>query len=274
MELLVFDLDGTLLGTDSRISKFTGDTLSMLRERGIRYTAATGRTLHAADSVLNGHYFNEPIILKNGVLTYDPINRCYIETHLLEFSDINPFNTMLIEHGITPFVFTIDVNHNHAIYHRNRLSNSERKVLQLFGMETHVPTKPLEEIPVDIKISNVSAIGPANVINKICNSINSSTDLVAYSGKAIEDSNINWMDIHHAAGSKSRAVKVVKEQLGIDKIICFGDSDNDLSLFLESDEAYAPENAKQAIKDIATAVISHHQEDGVARFLRSRFELL
>ena len=63
-------------------------------------------------------------------------------------------------------------------------------------------------------------------------------------------------------------------ELGIDKIICFGDSDNDLSLFLESDEAYAPENAKQAIKDIATAVISHHQEDGVARFLRSRFELL
>ena len=58
MELLVFDLDGTLLGKDSRISKFTGDTLSMLRERGIRYTAATGRTLHAADSVLNGHYFN------------------------------------------------------------------------------------------------------------------------------------------------------------------------------------------------------------------------
>ena len=89
MELLVFDLDGTLLGKDSRISKFTGDTLSMLRERGIRYTAATGRTLHAADSVLNGHYFNEPIILKNGVLTYDPINRSYIETHLLEFSDIN-----------------------------------------------------------------------------------------------------------------------------------------------------------------------------------------
>jgi len=274
VELLVFDLDGTLLGKDSRISTFTGDTLSMLRERGIRYTAATGRTLHAASNVLNGHFFDEPIILKNGVLTYDPINKCYIETHLLEFPDINPFNTMLMEHGITPFVFTIDINHDHAIYHRNHLSTSEKKVLQLFGKETQVPTKPLEEIPAGIKISNVSAIGPAEVINKICDSVNNSTDLVAYSGQAIEDSNINWMDIHHSAGSKSRAVKVLKEKLGIDKIICFGDSDNDLSLFLESDEAYAPENAKQVIKNIATAVISHHQEDGVARFLRSRFELL
>ena len=274
MELLVFDLDGTLLGKDSRISTFTGDTLSMLRERGIRYTAATGRTLHAASNVLNGHFFDEPIILKNGVLTYDPINKCYIETYLLEFPDINPFNTMLMEHGITPFVFTIDVNHDHAIYHRNHLSTSEKKVLQLFGKETQVPTKPLEEIPTGIKISNVSAIGPAEVINKICYSINNSTDLVAYSGQAIEDSNINWMDIHHSAGSKSRAVKVLKEKLGIDKIICFGDSDNDLSLFLESDEAYAPENAKETIKAMATTVISHHDEDGVARFLRSRFDLV
>ena len=70
------------------------------------------------------------------------------------------------------------------------------------------------------------------------------------------------------------ACELIEVNIAIDKIICFGDSDNDLSLFLESDEAYAPENAKQAIKDIATAVISHHQEDGVARFLRSRFELL
>ena len=72
VELVVFDLDGTLLGKDSQISKFTGNTLAMLREREIRYTAATGRTLHAANNVLRGHYFDEPIILKNGVLTYDP----------------------------------------------------------------------------------------------------------------------------------------------------------------------------------------------------------
>ena len=274
MELVVFDLDGTLLGKDSQISKFTGNTLAMLREREIRYTAATGRTLHAANNVLRGHYFDEPIILKNGVLTYDPKHGRYTETHLLEFPDIRPFNIMLIENGITPFVFTIDFKHEHAIYHRNCLSTSEKRVLQLFGKETDVPTKPLDEIPANIKISNVSAIGPAEVINKIRDSINNSTDLVAYSGRAIEDSNINWMDIHHSAGSKSRAVRVLKQKLGADKIICFGDSDNDLSLFLEADEAYAPENAKETIKAMATTVISHHDEDGVARFLRSRFDLV
>ena len=35
MELVVFDLDGTLLNRDSRISDFTSETLRLLRERCI-----------------------------------------------------------------------------------------------------------------------------------------------------------------------------------------------------------------------------------------------
>ena len=47
MTLVVFDLDGTLLNKQSRISSFTADTLAMMRARNIRYTVATGRTLQA-----------------------------------------------------------------------------------------------------------------------------------------------------------------------------------------------------------------------------------
>lgn len=50
-------------------------------------------------------------------------------------------------------------------------------------------------------------------------------------------------------------------------------TDNDLSMFKLADEAYAPSNAKPYIKDAATSVIGHHDEDGIARFLRERFSL-
>jgi hydroxymethylpyrimidine pyrophosphatase-like HAD family hydrolase len=40
-----------------------------------------------------------------------------------------------------------------------------------------------------------------------------------------------------------------------------------------ADEAYAPENAKARSRKAATAVIGHHDADGIARFLRERFEL-
>jgi hydroxymethylpyrimidine pyrophosphatase-like HAD family hydrolase len=73
--------------------------------------------------------------------------------------------------------------------------------------------------------------------------------------------------------SKGGAIKTLKELLGFERVICFGDSDNDLSMFETADEGYAPANANDAIKSAATAIIGHHDDEGIARFLRERFSL-
>ena len=57
MELVVFDLDGTLLNRASEISGYTSETLQLLSEKDIAYTVATGRTLHGARAILDGHRF-------------------------------------------------------------------------------------------------------------------------------------------------------------------------------------------------------------------------
>ncbi|MFT5677468.1 MAG: hydroxymethylpyrimidine pyrophosphatase-like HAD family hydrolase, partial [Paraglaciecola sp.] len=69
------------------------------------------------------------------------------------------------------------------------------------------------------------------------------------------------------------AVTKLKKQLGASNVICFGDSDNDLSMFALADESYAPENAKVEIKKSASAIIGHNHKDGIAHFLRERFSL-
>ena len=81
------------------------------------------------------------------------------------------------------------------------------------------------------------------------------------------------MDIHHCKANKGAAVSRLRRQLNASNIICFGDSDNDLSMFKIADECYAPGNAKAQIKEYATAVIGNNYEDGVALFLRERFSL-
>ena len=68
MELVVFDLDGTLLNRKSAISDYTSETLKLLTERDIAYTVATGRTLHGARAILEGHCFRLPQAYKNGVM--------------------------------------------------------------------------------------------------------------------------------------------------------------------------------------------------------------
>jgi hydroxymethylpyrimidine pyrophosphatase-like HAD family hydrolase len=44
-------------------------------------------------------------------------------------------------------------------------------------------------------------------------------------------------------------------------------------MFAMADEAYAPANAKDEVKAASTAVIGHHNEEGIALFLRQRFNL-
>jgi hydroxymethylpyrimidine pyrophosphatase-like HAD family hydrolase len=136
-----------------------------------------------------------------------------------------------------------------------------------------LPVLPVSELPRDTEITNLSALGERSAIEAVTSLVKEDEHLVAYMGTAIEDDNLCWVDIHHSDGSKGGAVSVLKEELGVSRVICFGDSDNDLSMFAQADESYAPENAKSDVRAAATEVIGHHDEDGIARFLRERFDL-
>jgi len=81
------------------------------------------------------------------------------------------------------------------------------------------------------------------------------------------------VDIHHSHGSKGNGIEALRTDLGMDHVIAFGDGDNDLSMFAVATESYATANADDEVKAAATDVIGHHDEDGVARFLRRRFDL-
>ena len=67
--------------------------------------------------------------------------------------------------------------------------------------------------------------------------------------------------------SKANAILQLKELLGCDRLVVFGDGVNDLDMFRVADEAYAVENAVPELKAAATAVIGANDEDGVARWL-------
>ena len=67
--------------------------------------------------------------------------------------------------------------------------------------------------------------------------------------------------------SKGNAVKQLKEFLGCDKVVVFGDAGNDVDMFNAADEAYAVGNAAEELKKIATGIIGNNNDDGVAKWL-------
>jgi hydroxymethylpyrimidine pyrophosphatase-like HAD family hydrolase len=72
--------------------------------------------------------------------------------------------------------------------------------------------------------------------------------------------------------TKAAAIRQLKEMLGVERIVAFGDGRNDLSMFALADECYAVENAHPDLKAAATAVIGSNREDGVARWLREHWQ--
>ncbi len=273
MELVVFDLDGTLLNRESAISDYTSETLRLLTERDIAYTVATGRTLHGARAVLDGHQFQLPQAYKNGVMIWHPETKQFSSGATLTPGELDNVVRACLTQRLTPFVFTLDEDDASTVYHPPTLTDIERELIRSIGIEEALAIRALDDLPSDATITHVNAIGDGEAVKSVLRSVDNEPHLVAYSGIALEGDQWRWLDVHHSDASKGGAIETMKRLLGLERVICFGDSDNDLSMFEAADESYAPANANDSIKSAATAVIGHHDDEGIARFLRERFEL-
>ncbi len=273
MELIVFDLDGTLLNRQSAISAYTSETLQLLSRREIAYTVATGRTLHGARAILEGHYFPLPQAYKNGVMIWHPQQQKFSSSTTLTAGELENVVQACLHQGLTPFVFTLDENDKTTVYHPLLRAEADLELVRVLGLDGHVTMRALDELPTDAAVTHINSIGAPDAVKAVVQSVEDEAHLVAYSGLAREGAEWHWLDVHHSDASKGGAIKTLKELLGLERVICFGDGDNDLSMFETADEAYAPANANDAIKSAATAVIGHHDEEGIARFLRERFAL-
>ena len=273
MELVVFDLDGTLLNRSSKISMFTSESLRLLRERNVAYTVATGRTRRHAHAILEGHSFSLPQAFKNGVMIRHPQTRHFSSGATLTPDELNTIIHACHERRVTPFVFTFEDGEESVVYHSPLQSSIERKLVQNINVDTHTTIRPLGELPPDAVVTHVNSIGASDAILSVAGIVNDEPHLVAYSGTSWEGEEWRWLDIHHSDATKGGAIDSIRKLLGLERVICFGDSENDLSMFEAADESYAMANAVDSVKSVATAVIGHHDEEGVARFLRERFAL-
>ena len=271
MELIVFDLDGTLLDSSGKISLFTRNTLKDLSEQGVAYTVATGRSLHASRHLLAGHGFGLLQVYKNGVMIWDPENDDFSHQNYLNLDEVQHVLEAVLAQQVTPFIFTLEPGNRHAIYHAALQNHMEKGLAREFTDRNEIAVLPSSHLPADAEITNISAIGTPTAVAAIEAMIREEPHLVAYVGTAWEDKAWRWIDIHHAEASKGGAIDILRQQMGLSRVVCFGDSNNDLSMFARADEAYAPANAIPEVQAAATAVIGNNDEDGIARFLRERF---
>lgn len=271
--LYVTDLDGTLFTDDEKISLRSVRILNNLIDRGLLFTVATARSFVSAKKKIAELDLKIPAIFYNGTFIYDPVQSQYIVKHFLSGDSVEGILRINEKYDSEPLVHAINENGEAKIYYKgisnqaqksyveNRLENGDRR----FTLVDDFSVCKGKQIMAVVYIGDRAELSP------LFQHFKKDFELT-YHFSEDHYTKAYWLEVSHPYATKMRAVQFLKDYLEADRLICFGDNLNDLSMFEAADEAYAVANAIPEVKAAANGVIGGHNEDGVAEFLQKQVQ--
>ena len=257
IKLIVTDVDGTLVdeGTQN-LNKRYFEVIDKFIEKNVKFMVASGRHHNSIrtlfepvkDKILftamNGGY----ISYQDEIIKISTIEKEYILEILKLSKSIDGIFVLLADKDID-YMDNKDkaefISHNYK------------------GKIEYVDN--LEELDFDnLKITKITFISDDDIIDKINvvkEKFGSKLNIVVSGKKSA--------DIMTLGVSKGSAIQNIMQKYGIKKeeVICFGDQENDLSMFEAVGQSFAVEGAIPLLKDKATYIIKSCKEDGVLEVL-------
>ncbi|MFC5469045.1 HAD family hydrolase [Cohnella suwonensis] len=271
--LYVSDLDGTLLNGEKRVGEETARILNGLIDRGLHFTVATARSFESAGPLLAGLRLKLPGIFINGVFVTDLSTGRAIQSHFIPRSFGEEVADAYLRAGLNPIVYTIDREGQSRVYYRGVFNRSESHYFGERKQEKDGRFRIVDDYSECLteQLIAVNAIDVPERLETVRQAFEGREQCVCHYGPDIYVPDHHWLEISDARATKSQAARHLKESLGYDKLVCFGDNLNDLSMFGVADECYAVGNAHDLVKEAATKVIGSNVEEGVAKFLLERY---
>lgn len=269
--LYISDMDGTLLGTDSRISERSSRIISDLTAQGALITVATARTPATVVPLLAGTVTRPPAIVMTGCAAWDRCSACFSDTHFLPSADVEAALDICRRNGVHPFVYVMaDDGATLDVYHEakrlNRAEESfyiERSHLKLkrFHLGTPAPERASD------KSMLFYAMGEDESVRLAAEEFAKDTDCSVCCYPDIFNPSVMNLEIFPPGVTKAMAVKRLRQKFGATRLVVFGDNLNDLPMLAEADLAVAVGNALPEVKAAADIVIEPNYTDSVARFI-------
>lgn len=247
MQLIVLDLDNTLLRSDKTISEYTLSIFNKLRELGLKIAFATARSESSASRFIEAVKPDAVISCGGSLVKYNGsvIHRC-----TLSKETSNRILTECLNNEKVGFI-TLETDSGYYVNWKHPLSPD-----YACAINTDF-SRPLKEDTYKMSIQIFSEEEARKIAEKF-----SECGLTAVSGE-------DWYFFANKDSNKMNGIKALAAELGIklDKIISFGDDFNDIEMIKGCGSGVAMGNAIDEVKDAANYICDTNDHDGVAKWL-------
>lgn len=268
--LYVSDLDGTLLGADSRISHESERLLREAISAGALFTVATARTPATVSSLLENISLPLPAIVMTGAALWNQSTGEYSDVKFIGEDMVEKMLEIYRGKGLRAFIYTLRDGIIH-IYHPGEMTEQERKFID---ERRENPYKRFHEGKLPERRDNVLlfyAMRPKEEVRPVYEVLKDmeGCNPVYYFDMFGPDTAI--MEVFSDKVSKASAMSALAAHCGAGRTVAFGDNVNDLAMLRKADVGVAVANAIEEVRKEATAVTGSNLEDAVARYVAGDF---
>jgi Cof subfamily protein (haloacid dehalogenase superfamily) len=259
MKYYFTDLDDTIVRKDGTISQETKKAFKDLEEKGNKVVVCTGRPIIGIRKVIEELELapQTPIIALNGCGVYNAKSEKLYDFGLIP-SDfrvaINACDELKLEYGLydEDFVYVTDLS--------NKYGNVEVEICEN-------KVKHVDEFQAESSPKILCFVEPEDAEGLI-KKLNEKTKNRFY----ITTSKPFFIEITPKGINKGEAIKAMmeNEKVSLDQTVCFGDGDNDLTMFEACKVGVAVSNCSDNIRKIATIITDSCEENGVAKYINEK----
>jgi len=266
IKLMAFDLDGTLLTTDKRLTERNRKALFVAANKGIFVVPSTGRYFNTMPETLRNLECIRYFLTINGAYVYDrKEDNCVYHAEMSIETAIK----------IMEYLDTLPVCYDCYMENQGWMTKDLQDNAHLYADGFYLDTLRNWRLPVpDLKKFIVDRGSPIQKIQFYMRDLEAK-DRAAEEIKrmfpetAVSSSVRNNVEINDKHANKGEALLHLASSLGIkrEEIMAFGDGGNDFDMIRAAGVGVVMENGRDDLKRIADIIAPHCDEDGVAQII-------
>lgn len=258
IKVVASDLDGTLLGSDHRLTSRTIDVLHQVRAAGVKVVAATGRAPTSAWELLRPHGVVDALVCSNGSIVFDVMSEQVSHRFPIAPDHLQRLFARL-DGAIPGLAYCWELADRCGWDAGFDDIAQQHEDLFMYTDEAR-PEPGVAATKVMVRHPDVHRQDLADLISPHL------ADPLSIGCSGVEFAEVTGVGV-----DKSRALDHVISTWGhaASQVVAFGDNHNDVAMLEWAGTGVAVENAVGAAQIAADLTIGDHSDDAVAEHLRA-----